>query len=143
MVPWLHISRQLNFDRFLHASLQLAALRECTSVHEVEAMLAAFPYDIEDLYLLTWERIRNQTPAKALLAQTVLVWVLTATRSLTVEELQYAVATCSVTYKFQRSRLVHEDILVGICRGLVSIEEPTGLVRLVRESLYEPYLYLI
>ncbi|KAH6904785.1 hypothetical protein BKA70DRAFT_1153567 [Coprinopsis sp. MPI-PUGE-AT-0042] len=116
---------------FLHASLQLAALRECTSVYEVEQTLAAFPTDIEDLYLQTWQRILAQAPNKSLLARNTLTWVIHATRSLTIRELQRAVATCPDTHKFVPDRLVQEDVLIGLCHGLVDVEEKTQLVRLV------------
>ncbi|KAH6876899.1 hypothetical protein BKA70DRAFT_1576531 [Coprinopsis sp. MPI-PUGE-AT-0042] len=116
---------------FLHASLQLSALRECTSVYEVEQTLAAFPTDIEDLYLQTWQRILAQVPSKSLLARNTLTWVIHATRSLTIQELQRAVATCPDTHKFVPDRLVQEDVLIGLCHGLVDVEEKTQLVRLV------------
>ena len=119
--------------RFLHASLQLAALRECTSIYDIEEALKAFPIDIDSLYLQTWHRIQDQMPSKKLLAKKVLVWVLNATRSLTMDELRYAVATCPETHKFEKRRLVEEDTLIGMCRGLVTVEDQTRLVRLVRE----------
>ncbi|KAH6909766.1 hypothetical protein BKA70DRAFT_175659 [Coprinopsis sp. MPI-PUGE-AT-0042] len=116
---------------FLHASLQLEALRECTSIHEVKTTLATFSTEIEDLYLETWKRIASQTEAKVLLAKKVLLWVINATRSLTVDELRHALATCPNTHRFDSSRLVQEGILLGLCRGLVGVEEETRLVRLV------------
>ncbi|KAH6904768.1 hypothetical protein BKA70DRAFT_1294877 [Coprinopsis sp. MPI-PUGE-AT-0042] len=116
---------------FLHASLQLTALRDCTSVYEVEKTLAAFPVDIEDSYLQTWQRILHQTPSKVLLAKKVLLWVLHATSSLTAEALRRAMATCPETYQYQSSRLVPVDTLIGLCHGLVTVEEDTCLVRLI------------
>ncbi|KAH6868947.1 ankyrin repeat-containing domain protein, partial [Coprinopsis sp. MPI-PUGE-AT-0042] len=123
---------------FLHASLQLEALRECTSVHEVQETLATFSTEIEDLYLDTWNRITSQARAKTvLLAKNVLLWVVTATRSLTVEELRHALATCPNTHRFDPSRLVPEGTLIGLCRGLVTVEEDTRLVRLVHYTAKE------
>ncbi|KAH6904762.1 hypothetical protein BKA70DRAFT_1565435 [Coprinopsis sp. MPI-PUGE-AT-0042] len=116
---------------FLHASLQLAALRECTSVHEVEQTLAAFPTDIEDLYLQTWQRILAQSPSKALLARNALTWVVHATRSLTIWDLQQALATSPDAHKFVPDRLIQKDVLIGLCHGLLNVEEKTQLVRLV------------
>ncbi|KAH6909763.1 hypothetical protein BKA70DRAFT_1425484 [Coprinopsis sp. MPI-PUGE-AT-0042] len=116
---------------FLHASLQLAALREYTSIHEVKGALASFPTDIKDLYRQTWQRILAQAPGKASLARNALTWVLYATRSLTVQELREVVATCPDTHKFAPDRLVPESVLVGLCQGLVAVEEETQLVRLV------------
>ena len=135
-VPPLLLFAYTSCFRFLLASLQVAALRECTSVHDVEEVLLNAPGSIEDLYVQTWDRILSQTPTKVSLVKRLLVWVLNATRSLTLEELQYAVATNPDTYLFEKARLVPEQALVGMCRGLVMVEDETNLVRLVRESLF-------
>ncbi|KAH6901153.1 hypothetical protein BKA70DRAFT_1569201 [Coprinopsis sp. MPI-PUGE-AT-0042] len=116
---------------FLHASLQLDALRDCVSVHDVENNLEGFPPRIEDVYSQTWSRILDQTPTNTLIAKNALVWVLCAARSLTIDELRHAVATCPETHKFDRSRLVNEALLMGLCRGLVNVEENTNIVRFV------------
>ncbi|KAH6879569.1 hypothetical protein BKA70DRAFT_1127252, partial [Coprinopsis sp. MPI-PUGE-AT-0042] len=116
---------------FLHASLQLNALRECTNVCEVKETLAIFPTDIEDLYLQTWKRIASQTQSKVLLAKRLLLWVITATRSWTVDELRHALATRPDTHRFDSSRLIQEGTLIALCRGLVMVEEKTRIVRLV------------
>ncbi|KAH6909736.1 hypothetical protein BKA70DRAFT_1148273, partial [Coprinopsis sp. MPI-PUGE-AT-0042] len=116
---------------FLHTSLQLATLRECPNVCEVKKTLATFPTDIEDLYRKTWQRILDLPPAKALLARNALTWVVHATRSLTMEELLEAVAICPDTHRFEQDRLVQEETLMGLCHGMVAVEEETRLVRLV------------
>ncbi|KAH6884775.1 hypothetical protein BKA70DRAFT_1574805 [Coprinopsis sp. MPI-PUGE-AT-0042] len=116
---------------FLHASLQLDALRDCVSVHDVEKTLEGFPPRIEDVYSQTWSRILDQTPTNTLIAKNALVWVLCAARSLTIDELRHAVATCPETHKFDRSRLVNKALLMGLCRGLVNVEENTNVVRFV------------
>jgi ankyrin repeat domain-containing protein 50 len=113
--------------------LQLALLRECANLHDVRNTLATFPANIKDLYHQTWLRLLAQPPSKALLATHVLAWVVFATRSLRIEELQEAVAVCPNTHKFERSRLVQESVLIGFCHGLLVVEEETRLVRLVRE----------
>ncbi|KAH6910064.1 hypothetical protein BKA70DRAFT_1100719 [Coprinopsis sp. MPI-PUGE-AT-0042] len=118
-------------SRFLHASLQMAALRECTSVHDVRETLANFPAQIEDVYLDTWRRINDQSPNKRLLARCCLLWVLNTARSIKVDELRYAVAISSQTYKFDPNRLVSRDVLIAPCRGLLVVDEETKLVRLV------------
>jgi hypothetical protein len=123
------------FHRFLHASLQLAALCECTSVREVKETLASFPTDIEDLYLKTWQRIFSQKGGKGLVARNLLTWVVFGLRSLTIEELREAVAFHPDTHKFEQDRLVPDATLIGLCYGLVTVEKATRLVRLVRKSI--------
>ncbi|KAH6909719.1 hypothetical protein BKA70DRAFT_1425448 [Coprinopsis sp. MPI-PUGE-AT-0042] len=128
---------------FLHASLQLATLRECPNVREVRTTLATFPTDIEDLYRKTWQRILDLAPAKSLLARNTLTWVVHATRSLTIEELLEAVATCPDTHRLEQDRLVQEATLIGLCHGLVAVEEETGLVRLVHYTAKDTLEHLI
>ena len=45
-----------------------------------------------------------------------------------------AVATSPETFRFDPDRVEEGSTLVGFCRGLVTFEEATKLVRLVRES---------
>ncbi|KAH6892728.1 hypothetical protein BKA70DRAFT_839284 [Coprinopsis sp. MPI-PUGE-AT-0042] len=116
---------------FLHASLQLDALRGCASVYAVEKTLEDFPRQIDKVYRQTWERIQDQAPDMFAVAKNALVWVLCATRSLTIEELCHAIATCPVTHKFDPNRLVDTATLMGLCRGLVNVEEVTNIVRFV------------
>ncbi|KAH6911293.1 hypothetical protein BKA70DRAFT_1424037 [Coprinopsis sp. MPI-PUGE-AT-0042] len=116
---------------FLHASLQLDALSDCTSVSDVERTLEDFPHCIEDVYQRTWNRILNEAPSRTRLAQQILVWVLCATRSLKIEELRRVIATCPNTHMFDSNRLVDEGTLISLCRGLVNVEEETKLVRFV------------
>ncbi|KAH6877362.1 hypothetical protein BKA70DRAFT_1568172 [Coprinopsis sp. MPI-PUGE-AT-0042] len=119
---------------FLHASLQLAALRGCTSAYEVRRTLEDFPSRIEDIYQEAWRHILGQPPDLALLAKHALVWLLCATRPLTIDELRHAIATSPDTHKFDRSRLVDGVTLIYLCRGLVDIEEETNVVHFVHGS---------
>ncbi|KAH6901113.1 hypothetical protein BKA70DRAFT_1230564 [Coprinopsis sp. MPI-PUGE-AT-0042] len=116
---------------FLHASLQLRALRECTNRRDVEKTLEDFPPDIADFYDQTWTRIVNQAPGKASLSMNILAWVLHATRPLTVEELQDAIASCPETHSFDKTGLVSGQMMVGVCCGLLTIEKETGIAGLV------------
>ncbi|KAH6891571.1 hypothetical protein BKA70DRAFT_1537922 [Coprinopsis sp. MPI-PUGE-AT-0042] len=124
-----------------HASLQLDALQECTSLHG--ETLKEFPTQIEDIYIRTWKRILDQSAKKALLTKTVLLWVLTASRSMTVEELRQAVETAP--------GIPTQATLIGLCRGLVIVEEESRAVcltakdtvhRLVLEAFPHPRSHL-
>ncbi|KAH6909839.1 hypothetical protein BKA70DRAFT_1148398, partial [Coprinopsis sp. MPI-PUGE-AT-0042] len=122
---------------FLHASLQLEALCECATAHEVRQTLEGFPSRIEDVYLQTWHRILGQKPSHVLLAKATLVWVLNASRSMTIEELERAVATSPETFKFEPNRLAPGTTLIAFCRGLVMFEEESRLVRLIHYTAKE------
>jgi ankyrin repeat domain-containing protein 50 len=117
----------------LHASLQLEALRECVTAEQVRRTLEAFPSKIEDVYIYTWERILNQNADHVLLVKAAFVWILNAKRSMTMEELRMAIATSPETHHHEAGRMVPRSTLLSLCRGLVTVEEESRLVRLVRE----------
>jgi hypothetical protein len=104
-------------------------------VGEVGRTLEAFPSSIRDVYLQTWNRIVQRNPTRVALAKSVLLWVLYAARPMSLEELERAVATSPETYQFQPSEVVPGTSLVTLCRGLVTLEEESGVVRLVRKSI--------
>ncbi|KAH6911265.1 hypothetical protein BKA70DRAFT_1099898, partial [Coprinopsis sp. MPI-PUGE-AT-0042] len=118
---------------FLHAFLQMQALQECTNRKELNETLEGFPEKIADVYIQTWGRITNQADGKVALATKALVWVLYATRSLTVDELQHAVATCPDTHRVELGRLAPVETLVSVCCGLLVLEQATATIRLVRK----------
>lgn len=127
----------MQFSRFLHASLQLDALCHCLSTHDVEETLEQFPVKIEEVYAETWTRILDQHSRHVSLAKTILLWVINAQRSMTIEELQRAVAISPGNHTFEPARMVPEATILGICRGLIAVEEESRVVRLVRKHVPE------
>ncbi|KAH6909892.1 hypothetical protein BKA70DRAFT_1148462, partial [Coprinopsis sp. MPI-PUGE-AT-0042] len=115
---------------FLRASLQLDALCECVTIREVRQTLDTFPSSIEGVYQQTWHRILQQR-SHVSLAKAILVWVLNASRPMKIEELARAVATSPDTHRFEPDRLAPGTTLIALCRGLVTLEEESRLVRLV------------
>lgn len=103
------------------------------SIGEVRRTLQAFPFKIEDAYLQTWDRILKQSAVQVALAKTALIWVLNSARSMTVEELERAVATSRENHNFEQDWLVPGVTLISLCRGLLTMEEESRLVRLVRK----------
>jgi ankyrin repeat domain-containing protein 50 len=106
---------------------------ECVSEREVRRTLKTFPLKIEDVYLQSWDRILKQNEEHISLAKAVLVWVINAARPMTLDELERAIATCPDTYRFQPDRLVPGATLISLCRGLVTVEEESRIVRLARK----------
>lgn len=97
--------------------------------------LERFPTKIEDVYAQTWGRILDQDPEHVSLTKIVMAWVLHARRSLTMEELCSAIATCPDTHRFERQRIVQEATLTDLCHGLLSVDEKSRFVRLVRKLI--------
>ncbi|KAH6866169.1 hypothetical protein BKA70DRAFT_1580080 [Coprinopsis sp. MPI-PUGE-AT-0042] len=125
---------------FLHAKLQLEALRHCISIQDVEETLEEFPTDIEAIYIKTWERILAQAPKHANLAKLVLLWVLHAHSEMDMDTLRRAVAIHPDTYVYESKRLAPEALLVSVCCGLVSVDEKTRLVRLIHYTTRDAIL---
>ncbi|KAH6879711.1 ankyrin repeat domain-containing protein 28 [Coprinopsis sp. MPI-PUGE-AT-0042] len=125
---------------FLHAKLQLEALRNCVSVLDVEETLQGFPSDIEAIYAKTWERIVAQAPKQSNLAKLVLLWITHADGEMTIDTLRRAVATCPETYAFEPKRMVPEALLLSVCCGLISVDEKTRLVRLIHYTTRDAIL---
>ncbi|KAH6894838.1 ankyrin repeat domain-containing protein 28, partial [Coprinopsis sp. MPI-PUGE-AT-0042] len=125
---------------FLHAKLQLEALRTCVSALDVEETLQAFPSDIEAIYAKTWERILAQGPKQSNLAKLVLLWITHANGEMTIDTLRRAVSTCPETYAFEPKRMAPEALLLSVCCGLVSVDEKTRLIRLIHYTTRDAIL---
>ncbi|KAH6906252.1 hypothetical protein BKA70DRAFT_1429679 [Coprinopsis sp. MPI-PUGE-AT-0042] len=74
-----------------------------------EKTLEEFPRQIEDRLSATWKRIEAQARKRLLCKE----------------------RAHMDTHKFDRNRLVDEATLMALCRGLVSVEEETDIVRFV------------
>lgn len=92
--------------------------------------MSQIPPKIEDLYASTVERIPE---ADAPLAHLVLIWLIHCKGTLSIGDLQHAVAVTPDTYQFDHDTVVSEDDLLHICRGLITIDVQNKQVRLVRE----------
>ncbi|KAH6879727.1 hypothetical protein BKA70DRAFT_1207317 [Coprinopsis sp. MPI-PUGE-AT-0042] len=125
---------------FLHAKLQLKALRTCVSALDVEETLHGFPSDIKEIYAKTWERILAQGPKQSNLAKLVLLWITHADGEMTIDTLRRAVSTCPETYAFEPKRMVPEALLLSVCCGLVSVDEKTRLIRLIHYTTRDAIL---
>ncbi|KAH6902536.1 hypothetical protein BKA70DRAFT_1112840 [Coprinopsis sp. MPI-PUGE-AT-0042] len=125
---------------FLHARLQLEALRHCVSPLDVAETLDGFPTDIEDIYTRTWQRIIHQGPKQLNLAKLVLLWITHAHGEMTIDALRRAVATSPETHVFNPKRMVPEALLISVCCGLVSVDDKTRTVRLIHYTTQDAIL---
>ena len=108
------------------------ALRSCVNLRQVRRILEEFPSQIEGAYVQTWNRILDEDEETVTLVKTVFLWVLTATRSMTLKELERVVAVCPRTFRFEADRVVPGSTFITMCRGLLVVEEESQIVRLVR-----------
>jgi hypothetical protein len=91
------------------------------------------PNNIDDIYNQAMERIERQPKPDRELAERVLSWITYACRSLTVEELQHALAVSPKTTGMNPNALVFVWKLTSVCAGLVDIDEEQRIIRLTRE----------
>lgn len=55
------------------------------------------------------------------------------------EQLRHFTASCPETHKLSHRRLVDKATIMGLCRGLISVDDQTNVVRFVRESFMLAY----
>ncbi|KAH6890155.1 ankyrin repeat-containing domain protein, partial [Coprinopsis sp. MPI-PUGE-AT-0042] len=133
-----HAIQQAAGGMFLHAQLQLEALRHCSSALDVQMTLQAFPSDLSMFYHRTWSRIAHKD-----LAIRVLLWIIYAKRELTIEELRHCVAISLETYAYDASRTVSGTFILAICCGLVTVGNKSNRVRLIHFTAKEALQSLI
>ncbi|KAH6890175.1 hypothetical protein BKA70DRAFT_1120663 [Coprinopsis sp. MPI-PUGE-AT-0042] len=110
---------------FLHARLQLDALRTCSNALDVESTLQSFPTTLDSVYKHTWDRIVHRD-----LATLVFLWLIYAKRDLTIEELRECVAVSPATDEYDVRRVVSEAFILSACCGLVTVDKKSRQVRL-------------
>ncbi|RKK23692.1 hypothetical protein BFJ66_g17403 [Fusarium oxysporum f. sp. cepae] len=119
---------------FLLAQLHLESLIGKTSVKAIRIALAKLPrgsnaYD--HAYETAMERIERQVLDHRSLAKQILSWITCAKRPLTTVELRHALAVEVGTSKLDEDALPEIEDIVLVCVGLVTIDEQSGIIRLV------------
>lgn len=94
--------------------------------------LENLPKGIGDTYDEAMERIRAQNPDDKELGENVLLWISFALRPLSIVELQHALAVDDTTTNTDLDALPDEEIIISVCAGLVTIDNESSTVRLVR-----------
>ncbi|KAH6890943.1 hypothetical protein BKA70DRAFT_853670 [Coprinopsis sp. MPI-PUGE-AT-0042] len=115
---------------FLHAHLQLEALKLGSTEKDVQNILQSFPSKIEHLYreiLSTY--IKNQSSSNTLRAKQALLWIVYARRHLTLQELRFVLATDHNTLKYDPDNVIDEGTLLSACCGLVTLVDTSGAGR--------------
>ena len=109
----------------------MASLSTKKTRRQIRDALKVLPTELDDTYSETMHRIKDQTEYDKTLADRVLYWISYARRSLSLEELQHALAVIPREKSFDNTNIVLETYLIGVCAGLVVIEPKSKLVRLV------------
>lgn len=114
--------------RFLLAQLHLDSLREKMSLKALRTALKKLPTGSE-AYDCAYEHVMERI--KGPVAKRVLSWITCAKRPLTTFELEHALAVEAEGSRLDEDNICRVEDLVSPCAGLVTIDEESGIVRLV------------
>lgn len=83
------------------------------------------------------QRIEKQDMDSQQLAKDVLSWIVCAKRPLTTSELQHALAVEASDDELDEDNLPLVEDMVSVCAGLVTVDEESGIIRLVHYTTQE------
>ena len=129
-----------NSVRFLLAQLHLDSLTGKRSPKAIRVALkhlatgsGAYDHAYED----AMERVNSQIKDQGELAKQVLSWITCAKRPLTTTELQHALGVEVGESRLDEDNLVEIEDIVSVCAGLVTVNEESGIIRLVHYTTQE------
>ncbi|KAH6986800.1 hypothetical protein EDB80DRAFT_183080 [Ilyonectria destructans] len=134
---------------FLLAQLYLDLLGDKLTLNDIRSAMETFRKQGQGLgedqkdqvlaraYEQAMERINGQMPGMKTLAMKVLSWITCAKRQLTTSELQHALATKTGKSELDDGDLPHIGDMVSVCAGLVTVDEESGIIRLVHYTTQE------
>lgn len=117
--------------RFLLAHLHVGSLAWKHTVKAVRESLKKLPKELDEAYNEALERIWDQEEGDVALAKDVLGWIAYAKRPLRVQELRSALAAGDTSSELDNGSVPHEDFLVSVCAGIVTIDRNSNIIRLV------------
>ncbi|KAK2745972.1 ankyrin repeat protein [Colletotrichum kahawae] len=125
---------------FLLAQLYLDSLQGKRSAKAIKDTLRKFAsgssaYD--NAYDEAMERIEGQLTDQETLAKDALSWIVCARRPLKTLELQHALAVERHTIELDEDNVTELEDIVSACAGLVTVDEESGIIRLVHYTTQE------
>ncbi|KAF5639627.1 ankyrin repeat [Fusarium sp. NRRL 52700] len=125
---------------FLLAQLHFDSVSTKLTLKQIKAALNSLSsgpraYDIA--YEKSMERIAGQKQSSRELAMQVLSWITCAKRVLTTLELQHALAVEENNTELDNENLYRLEDMVSVCSGLVTVDEESGIIRLVHYTTQE------
>jgi hypothetical protein len=123
-------------SRFLAAALQTDSLKRSTTLNKLRKAVDSLPLGLNALYESTWRRINAQTEDEVSLATKAIIWLTYAERSLSIRELQHALAVSNEMGNFDEDDIAVEELIISVSCGLIVFDGQSRVVRLVREYLH-------
>ena len=118
---------------FILVSFQLEMLLRPRTVFEMREALEKIPQKLPDFYSLTLDHIRARESDLALKA---LAWLVKHLRPMSAGELIEALAVEHSTSTISSEALIHQDEIVEMCCGLVTMQ-PDGALSFAHATVYE------
>lgn len=103
----------------------------------IRESLKNLPSGLDAAYDDAWVRIESQLPDEVQTAKEVLSWVSCATRPLSTRELQHALAIEDNLGFIDEDNIPDVEDVLGVCVGLVTVDEQEHVVRLVHYTAQE------
>ncbi len=135
--------------RFLLAQIYLGLLGDKLTLNDIRSAMDVFRRQgqrpgednkaqvLAHAYEQALKRIDGQMPGLKKLAMDVLSWITCAKRQLTMLELQHALATKPGRSELDDGDLPYIGDMVSVCAGLVTVDEESGIIRLVHYTTQE------
>ncbi|KAJ7152007.1 ankyrin repeat-containing domain protein [Mycena filopes] len=121
----------------LLAKLHMKALAEQRTAKKVWTALDNLPETLAETYADAMRRIDTQSKGDRQIAQAVLTWVTHAKQVLSVEDLKMALAIEPGAKELDDDDLMDIETIVGVCAGLIIVDEHLSVVRLVHYTTQE------
>ncbi|KAH0538232.1 hypothetical protein FGG08_005151 [Glutinoglossum americanum] len=125
---------------FLLAQLHMDTIMDQPTKGDIKEALQHLTKGINGLdetYKQAMERIEHNGSRIRELAKRILAWIIHAKRPLSTAELQHALGVRPLTKKLDRDYIPSVQVLQSVCAGLVTIDEQSGIVRLVHYTTQE------
>ncbi|KAG5802854.1 hypothetical protein H9Q71_012563 [Fusarium xylarioides] len=125
---------------FLLAQLHFQSVstkKTLTKIKDALNSLSCGPKAYDIAYMKAMERIAGQDQDSKELATQVLSWITCARTVLKTSELQRALAVEENDLKLNEENILHVDDMVSVCSGLVTVDDKSGVIRLVHYTTQE------
>ncbi|KAL6696391.1 ankyrin repeat-containing domain protein [Trichoderma pleuroticola] len=125
---------------FLLATFHIDTIMSQPTRGEIKEVLQKLGRGVEglhEIYKQAMERIEGHTDAIRSLAKRILIWITHAKRPLSITEMQHALAVREHMTAFDTDYMPDAKDLKSVCAGLVTIDEESGIIRLVHYTAQE------
>ncbi|KAF6754079.1 hypothetical protein DFP72DRAFT_1170539 [Ephemerocybe angulata] len=134
--------RESSKGMFLVARLQMeGVLRKARSVNTLLKGLDQLPSGVDAMYEHTLARIGAQPEEDASIAYRVFIWLLYSKKTLTPEDIQFALAISFEDKSYDAGDVIPRDLILSLCGGLITSEHseifPIPVLRFIHYTAYE------